>query len=172
VFARLEAQAAALPVGAEGATACPYLAGCMDPHWDPSARAAFLGLAPHHGIGHLYRAVLEALTLESARCVAAMAAEGLAPQRIVAVGGGAASALWRRMIADATGLPLAVSGSLEASSLGAGMSAAVGAGWFAGFDEAAAAMSREGPTTAPDPAARAAWDALSARQAAAYRPQG
>jgi xylulokinase len=172
VFARLEEQAAALPVGAEGVTVCPYLSGCMDPHWDPSARAAFLGLAPHHGIGHLYRAVLEALTLESARCVAAMAAEGLAPQRIVAVGGGAASALWRRMIADATGLPLAVSGSLEASSLGAGMSAAVGAGWFAGFDEAASAMSREGPTTAPDLAARSAWSVLSARQAAAYRPQG
>ncbi len=172
VFRRLEAAAAALPVGAEGATACPYLTGCMDPHWDPEARAAFVGLAPHHGVGHLYRAALEALTLESARCVAAMAENGLGPERIVAVGGGAASGLWRRMLADATGLPLAVSGSLEASALGAGMSAAVGAGWRPGFAEAAAAMRSEGETTLPDPAARAAWDALSARQAGAYRPGG
>jgi xylulokinase len=76
------------------------------------------------------------------------------------------------MLADATGLPLVVSGSLEASALGAGMSAAVGLGWRADFAAAAAAMSREGETTRPDPAARAVWDALSARQAAAYRPGG
>jgi xylulokinase len=172
VFERLEAAAAALPIGAEGATACPYLTGCMDPHWDPNARAAFTGLAPHHGVGHLYRAALEALTLESARCVTAMAENGLGPEKIVAVGGGAASALWRRMLADATGLPLVVSDSLEASALGAGMSAAVGAGWRGNFADAAAAMSREGETTLPDPSARAAWAALSERQAAAYRREG
>lgn len=169
-FERLEAEAARLPVGAEGLTVCPYLTGCMDPHWDPDARAAFSGLAPHHRVGHLYRAALEALTLETARCLAAMREQGLEPRRVVAVGGGAASALWRRMVADASGLPLTRSASLEASALGAGMSAAVGAGWFAGFDEAAAAMSREAEATEPDPAARAAWDRLSARQAAAYRP--
>lgn len=172
VFDRLESAAAALPVGSEGATVCPYITGVMDPHWDPTARAAFTGLAPHHGVGHLYRACLEALTLESARCVAAMAANGLAPERIMAVGGGANSALWTRMIADATGLPLTKSASLEASALGAGMSAAVGAGWFPDFDAATAAMSREGETIRPDPAARDAWTRLSERQAAAYRPTG
>ena len=170
VFARLEAAAAALPVGSEGVTVCPYLSGVMDPHWDPQARAGFLGLAAGHGIGHLYRASLEALTLETARCVAAMAEDGLAPERILAVGGGANSALWLRMIADATGLPIALSESLEASSLGAAMSAAVGLGWFDGFAAAAETMSRSGATVLPDASARAAWEALSIRQAAAYRP--
>ena len=168
-FTRLERQAASLPIGSDGVTVCPYLSGCMDPHWDPDARAAFLGLAPHHGLAHLYRASLEALTLESARCVAAMAAHGLSPKRIFAVGGGANSELWSQMFADATGLPLTKSRSLEASSLGAGMSAAVGAGWFPSFAEAASAMSTDGETRSPDRGARAAWSALAKRQANAYR---
>ena len=170
IFARLESRAATLPVGSDGVLVCPYLSGCMDPHWDGDARAAFLELAPHHGLGHLYRASLEALTLESARCVATMAAEGMTPERIMAVGGGANSELWSQMIADAIGLPLTISESLEASSLGAGMSAAVGVGWFADFAGAAAAMSRDGVIRLPDTSTRRAWSALRERQAQAYRP--
>lgn len=170
VFARLEAQAATLPVGSLGVTVCPYLSGCMDPHWDPAARASFHGLGPQHGPAHLYRALLEALTLESARCITAMRAEGVACERILAVGGGGNSALWVGMLADATGLPVTVSRSLEASSLGAAMSAAVGLGWYPDFDAAAGAMSADGPTRSPDPAARPAWDALSRAQAQTYRP--
>ena len=142
----------------------------MDPHWNPKARAAFEGLGPSHGIGHLYRASLEALTLESARCVAAMAKNGIVSERILAVGGGAKSAVWTRMFADATGLPLTKSESLEASALGAGMSAAVGVGWFESFDEAAAAMSSDGGTLQSDPARAADWAKLSERQSKAYRP--
>ncbi len=171
VFAELEAGAAALPVGSEGVVVCPYLSGCMDPHWDPAARASVSGLTPTHGKRHVYRAILEALTLETARTVAAWDRSGLNPERIVAVGGGAQNRLWTRMIADATGLPLAVSDSLEASSLGAGMSAAVGCGWFAGFAQAAAAMSGVDRVVRPDPTARQEWDAATRRQAGAYRPE-
>jgi xylulokinase len=168
-FARLESLASALPIGSEGLTVCPYLSGVMDPHWDPSARAAFLGLSSHHGAGHLYRAGLEAITLESARCVAAMAADGLDPRRLIAVGGGANSTLWGQMVADATGLPLTISQSLEASALGAGITAAVGARLYGGFAEAATGMSREGSTLKPNPSTAADWAALSRRQADAYR---
>lgn len=170
VFARLEAEAAQVPVGAEGAVALPYLSGCMDPHWDPNARAAFLGLGPQHRIAHLYRAVLETLTLETARCVRAMEEFGLGPERIMAVGGGANNALWVQMIADASGLPVTLSQSLEASALGAGMTAAASAGWYPDISTAAAAMSAHGRTISPDTGAREAWAALAERQATAYRP--
>jgi xylulokinase len=169
-FARLENEVAALPVGSQGVTVCPYLSGVMDPHWDPAARAAIEGLAPHHTFVHVYRAVLEALVLESARTVEAMRREGLAPERVVAVGGGARSVLWTQMFADATGLPVAQSESIEASALGAGMIAAAGAKWFDSAVAAAAAMSRTGRVATPDPSARKAWQALSERQARAYRP--
>lgn len=170
VFARLEDGASALPIGTDGVSICPYLTGCMDPHWDPSARATIDGLGPQHSINHIYRATLEALTLESARCIDAMRANGLNPEKLVAVGGGGNSPLWTKMYADATGLPLHVSNSLEASALGAGMSAAVGLGWYDGFDAAAEAMSGMGPAIQPNPSVRAEWDAASVRQAAAYRP--
>ncbi len=171
VFASLESKAAALPIGSEGVLVCPYLAGCMDPHWDPAARASFSGLSPVHGVGHLYRAVLEALTLETARTIEAMQAHGAGLRRIVAVGGGAKNDLWTRMVADASGLPLATSRSLEASALGAGMSAAVGCGWYSDFDSASAGMSGEDTVIRPDPSTRGEWNSLSIRQGAAYRPE-
>ncbi len=169
VFARLDAEAARIPLGSEGVTVSPYLSGCMDPHWDPDARMAILGLAPHHGPAHVYRAALEALTLESARAIAAMRAEGLAPARIIAVGGGALNHLWTQMFADATGLPVTRGISPEASSLGAAISAAKGIGWYPDFATAAAAMTRTAETVTPDPAAASAWTTLSTRQARTYR---
>lgn len=171
VFSKLEAEAAQIPIGSEGVTVCPYLTGCMDPHWDTGARASFNGLSPNHGLGHIYRAILEAMTLESARAITAMKANGLKIEKIVAVGGGGNSPLWTRMFADATGLPVHISQSLEASSLGAAMSAAFGAGWFQSLDQAAAAMSEESAPVVPDPDKFQAWNDLSSRQFASYRPE-
>jgi xylulokinase len=68
------------------------------------------------------------------------------------------------MLADATGLDLTVSTTVEASSLGAAVTAAVSVGWYEDFDAAAAAMSRADKVEAPDPARRAVWDALLAKQ--------
>ncbi len=164
VFARLEAQAAALPVGAAGVTVSPYLSGCMNPHWTMDASAAITGMRVVHDAGHVYRAVLESLTGEVARTVVAMRNSGIAIDRVVAVGGGANSALWRSMIADATGLPLSVSESLEASSLGAAITAARGIGWYPDFDTAAAGMARMGTAHQPDPRHRDDWTDLLARQ--------
>jgi xylulokinase len=169
VFARLDAEAAAIPLGSDGVRMSPYLSGCMDPHWDPDARAAIVGLGPHHRTAHVYRAALEALTAESARCLDGMRAQGLAPRRILAVGGGARNELWVRMFADATGLPVTRCHSPEASALGAGISAAVGAGWYPDFATAAAAMTQELDTIAPDPTAAAAWAALARAQGQVYR---
>jgi xylulokinase len=174
VFARLEAQAAAIPVGSDGVTVCTYIIGCMDPHWDGKATASFTGMTAAHTTAHLFRASLEAITLEFARALTAMRGEGLNPDRILAIGGGAANQAWLKMIADATGLPVIRSLSNEASALGAGISAAVGAGWFGGFQEAVDAMTRTAGRLDPDPGARQVWDDLSRRQSQVYlnnRPQ-
>jgi len=54
-----------------------------------------------------------------------------------AAGGGARSKLWRQIIADVSGKKVLNMSSDEASSLRAGISAAVAAEWFPSFDEAA-----------------------------------
>ena len=160
----LQAAAYDLPIGTDGLIVCPYLSGCMNPHWDMNARAAFYGVSPDHGALHLYRGALEALTGEIARSISKMKQQGLPAKEIVAVGGGAKSALWRQMLVDATDLPLTLSKSLEASSLGAGMIAAVGAEWFTSFEAAAEAMSASGETFMPDTSAHLEWEKLLARQ--------
>lgn len=163
-FDRLEASAAKLPVGSEGLIVSPYLSGCMNPHWDPAARAAFFNVSSHHTPEHFYRATLEALTGEIARSLSAMQESGVPVDRIFAMGGGANSTLWRQMIADATGLDLIVCKTLEASALGAAMAAAKGLGWYPDFDTCAAAMSETDLTQTSDLAAAEAWAGLLARQ--------
>lgn len=168
IFTRLEMEASRLPTGSEGLLVSPYLTGCMDPHWNPDARAAFIGLGAHHTMAHLYRASLEALTLETARAITAMRVAGLAADQIVAVGGGAASPLWLKMFADATGLPVYRGESDEASALGAGMIAAFGAGWYPTINAAAAAMSRLADPITSILSEQAIWEALSTAQEAVY----
>ncbi|MCP4380277.1 MAG: xylulose kinase [Hyphomicrobiales bacterium] len=163
-FAELEAEAAAIAVGSEGLLVSPFLSGCMNPHWSMEARAAFFGLRPSHKRGHLYRAVLESITGWIARSIRDMKREGVSVDTIVAVGGGANSTLWLKMIADATGLPIQISNTIEASSLGAGMIAATGAGWYPDMHAAAEAMGNARDAAAPSGDDRAAWDDLSDRQ--------
>ena len=70
-------------------------------------------------------------------------------EHFVAIGGGANSALWRQMLADAAGKPVLVSQTVEASALGAGMIAAFGAGWYP--DIANAAENMTGSTVRYEP---------------------
>lgn len=169
IFSRLEGQASKIDIGSEGVIVQTHLSGCMDPHWDPSSTGAFLGLRTHHTQAHLYRASLEALTLESARAMKKMASEGVELQKINVIGGGAQSPLWMKMIADAAQLPVQRSLSNEASALGAGISAAVGTGWFANFEEAAAAMTNEAELIEPDQKVAEKWQDLSSKQARPYK---
>ena len=74
---------------------------------------------------------------------------GLAVREFLAIGGGAASPLWRQMLADASGKTVLISETVEASALGAGMISAAGAGWYPTITAAAQAMA--GDTTAVEP---------------------
>ena len=97
-----------------------------------------------------------------------MAIEGVELNKINVIGGGAQSSIWMKMIADATQLPVQRSLSNEASALGAGISAAVGAGWFANFEEAATAMTNETDLIEPDPKVAEKWEDLSSKQERPY----
>lgn len=154
VYDRLEAEAAAVAPGAEGLLILPYWSGSMNPFWDPDARGTVVGLYNGHRRGHYYRALMEGVALDLAMGYPAIEeATGETVDELVTIGGGAKSALMRRIIADATGKPVRVSSTVEASCLGAGMLAAARAGWFTSPAEAAEAMQgRTLMTVEPDPA--------------------
>jgi sugar (pentulose or hexulose) kinase len=162
--ARLESQAADLPAGAEGILAVPYWGAVMTPYWDPDARGCLIGLTAAHRTPHLYRALLEGIAMEQALVTGLIEeATGIMVEEYVAIGGGAASDLWCAIIADAGGKPVKRSQTLEASSLGAAMCAAAGAGWFPTVSDAAAAMHPEIiRQTDPCPLRRARYAELAA----------
>lgn len=152
VFNKLESAASQLPIGSDGLMVQPYFSGVMDPHWDTSARGVLLGLSGSHNETHIYRAIIEAITLDQVISTEDMeAALGHKIHHYLAIGGGANSPLWREMLADVSGKPVLVSPTVEASALGAGMIAAYGAGWFPSIADAAGAMSGETTEVKPNP---------------------
>jgi xylulokinase len=154
VFDRLEAAAREIPIGCDGLMIQPYWSGVMDPYWDVSARGVTFGQSGSHKPAHFYRSILEVITLEQVMRTKAMeVASGQDIDHYIAIGGGAKSPLWRQMLADASGKRVLISDTVEASALGAGMTAAFGAGWFSSIAEAAHEMS--GDTQVIEPEARA-----------------
>ncbi len=115
--------ATGIPMGADGITFVPHLRQLSDDPKDPSLPGGvFLGLRESHGLGHLARAVLEGLSLESERLLkrieAAIGPVG-SSALIRAVGGPAQNALWMQLKADLYGLPFEVYTAPNAATWGA-----------------------------------------------------
>ena len=128
----LEEAAAAVAPGSEGVVFLPYLMGERSPVWDAQASGAFVGLNLFHTRAHLYRAVLEGVTLALRHNMEA-GAKGSVPlePRLVVVGGAARSDLWMQIIADVTGYPVWTIREDVEAALGAARMAALGVGLIA-----------------------------------------
>lgn len=141
IYKDLEEEAKQVPEGSEGVFILPYWNAVMNPFWDPDARGCIIGLSSVHHRGHLYRAILEGIAMEQSLATEAVEqAAGRKIDEFALIGGGAKSNLWRQIIADACNKRIMKMNTEEASSLGAGISAAMAAGWFSSFEEAAKAM--------------------------------
>jgi xylulokinase len=159
-FGELVASAADVPVGSEGLLFLPYLTGERSPHPDPLARGAFVGLTLAHDRRHLTRAVLEGVAYGLGDGLDLMTDAGMpAPSQIRASGGGTASPLWRQILADVLGAEIATVNTTEGAAYGAGLLAAVGAGWFPSVDAACEALVTATTAATPGPDAPAYADA-------------
>ncbi len=161
-FADLSAGAGEVPAGAQGLRFLPYLSGERSPHPDPLARGAFVGLTLAHDRRHLVRAVMEGVAFGLRDGLDLMTAAGVAaPSQIRASGGGTASPAWVQVLADVLGAQIATVSTTEGAAYGAGLLAAVGAGWFGTVAEAANACVRVTPMASPGPdaVAYASWHA-------------
>ncbi|MBK7194304.1 MAG: FGGY-family carbohydrate kinase [Myxococcales bacterium] len=117
--AALDRAAAAVAPGADGVSFVPALGGAMVPRWDPAARAAFVGLGPGHGVGHLARAVYEACAIAMAIVAEHLAARGVPTDTVALVGGGARADTWAQVRADVGGRPVARYADADACPRGA-----------------------------------------------------
>ena len=84
-----------------------------------SARGAFYGLSPSHGIPHLARALLEGLSFAMRDVLDRVRELGVECQALRIVGGGARSSLWTQMRADLAGLPAETPRHVDTSAIGA-----------------------------------------------------
>lgn len=139
----------------------PWLTGERVPLFDDSARAAFVGLAIHHGPGHLARAVMEGVACQIATALDYGLAYGVADGAIRAVGGGGIGAVWTEIIADTLGRPLdVVAEPQDAAARGVAACGLVATGMAA--DLASAVPVTVVRTVSPDPGrSRAARERLA-----------
>lgn len=126
-YDRLTQKASTVPPGSRGLLFLPYLTGERTPHGDANARGSFVGLSATHGEAELTRAVLEGVAFGLCDSVELLREAGWSGTSLRALGGGARSALWKEIIASATGLVLEEINIDEGPALGAAILAGVGA---------------------------------------------
>jgi xylulokinase len=141
-FAALTAEAEHWQPGVEGLAFLPYLAGERTPHADPNARGAFVGLQLRHDRGALTRAVLEGVAYGLRDSLELVRSLGVRPETGRALGGGARSDLWLRIVATVLDLPLERVAVEEGAAYGAALLGGVAGGVFANVHEAVAACVR------------------------------
>ncbi len=165
-FARLNAEMAAVPIGARGVTYLPYLSesGIIAPVADPQARAQFAGLAPVHGRAEMLRAVFEGIAFAMGDLADALDLD--ADASVTLTGGGSVNLLWCDMIADVLQREIHVPEGSEFGARGAAMLAAVMAGAHSDIASASLGLRDLGARVhRPNPACDAAWQSARARYA-------
>ena len=153
------------PPGSGGVLFLPALSGAMAPEWVPSARGTFYGLTPAHGAAHLARSVLEGCAFAMRDVLGRLEELAVPVGHLELMGGGARSALWARIRADVSGLPVLVAREVDTAPRGAAMLAAVAAGLRPDLRACAAVIPAAKDRLEPDPRTAAAYD----RAYAGYR---
>lgn len=121
--------------GSDGLIALPYFMGERTPIWDEKACGVLFGLTLSHTKAHIYRALMEAVAYSQRHIMESMTGSDLAIEKIVLVGGGARSAIWKQIFADVTGVPILTPVQEIEAPLGDAFLAAVGTGAVRDYSE-------------------------------------
>ena len=157
-FDEMVGDASEVPAGSEGLVFLPYLSGERTPHLDPEARGAFFGLTARHGVPHMTRAVMEGVAFSLREGLEIMRGLGVPVGEVRATGGGARSALWRQLQADAYGEPIRRTAADEGPAYGAALLAGVAAGAYGDVGEASSVVRLREEVTEPDPGRAEAYE--------------
>lgn len=112
-----------------GAYFVPALSGLGAPHWDMSARGAFLGLTRGVQKAHMVRAVLEAIAYQVKEVVDAINEDcGTPIQRLKVDGGACQNNFLMQFQADVLGIPIERPVILDATAQGAAFAAGLSVG--------------------------------------------
>lgn len=160
IFQVLDELAAAVAPAAEGLLVREDWQGNRSPYKNPRAHGCITGLSLAHGAGHVVRGIYEATACGTRHILEDASTYGLRVERIFVGGGGARSPLWLQIQADILKKPLHLPREKESCALGSAMAAAVAAGVFGDFDEAARAMVAIEAKVEPDASNASVYDEL------------
>ena len=122
----------------DGVTFVPAFTGLGAPYWNPYARGTIVGLTRGTTRAHIARSVLDAIALQCAEVVTAMARDaGTVLGELRVDGGAAANDLLLQLQADVLGSAVVRPATLETTALGAAYIAGIEAGMWRDFDEVA-----------------------------------
>jgi FGGY-family pentulose kinase len=169
VYQLLDAEAATVPPGCLGLVVRDDWQGNRSPYKNPQARGAIVGLSLAHGPGYIFRALYEATACGTRHILEDAAAHGLQIQRIFLGGGGARSALWLQIHADILKQPVHLTRESESCALGSAMTAAIAAGFYRDFDDAARAMVAIEKVVEPNRENAGVYDELFGRYVDLYK---
>jgi sugar (pentulose or hexulose) kinase len=127
-----------LPAGPSPVLFLPHLNGSGTPWCDMRSKGAVVGLTLATTRHDVAKAMLEGLAFELRKNLETMRTCGLGIEEIVAVGGGAKSAVWLQVKADILNRPLRTLRCGEAACLGAALLAGTAAGVYRHPEEAVA----------------------------------
>jgi len=131
---RLVAEADTVAPGCEGLVFLPYLLGERAPIWDAHAKGVFFGVRSIHDQRYFLRAILEGVSY-SLRQIGASLEETIGPMdRIYASGGFTKSPIWLQLMADIFQKKVVVTGSADASAVGAAQLGLYALGVLPGLD--------------------------------------
>jgi len=115
----------------EGVYMVPAFVGLGAPYWDASARAAILGITRGVRKEHVVRATLESIAYQTRDVLEVMVEESGTSIEKIRVDGGAAKNNWLMQFqADVLNVPVERPLYLETTSLGAGLLAGLGVGFW------------------------------------------
>ncbi len=107
----------------------------------PLAKACFVGMTNYHTKAHMIRAVYEGVAYSHKTHIDRLLSVRQPPKAIRMGGGAVNSPFWVQLFSDVLGFPIeTVSGVTELGALGCAMAAAVAAGVYKNYEEAAAHM--------------------------------
>jgi xylulokinase len=149
-LARLDAEIAGLEPRLDDPYFIPHMEGRVMPS-TPHMRGAWFGITRAHGLGRLYRSLLEGVALEYAlyRDAVLLLHPGIALTELRATGGGSRNAAWNAIKSELLDLPLLAVQHGGGAPMGAALVAAAAVGAVSDLAQSARSWVRLGPAVRP-----------------------
>ena len=124
----------------------------------PLGKGAFIGLTTYHNKAHMLRAIYEGVAYSTRRTLRSFCPRGSRRRRSGWRAAACNSKVWVQMFADILGFPMETVDAKELGALGCGMAAAIAAGVYKDYREAAEHMVHVSGRVEPNPAMREIYE--------------